>query len=91
MTSTQETPTTSTPTTGRTGLLLRLLGPGNERVHAAVILISCATLCACALVLAGAAAAGRSVSVEFSAAVGAVCGLAGWAYGKAKNAEVPIG
>ena len=91
MTLTPETPTTNTPTTGRTGLLLRLLGPGNERVHAAVILISCVGLVACALVLAGAAAAGKSVSVEFTAAVGAVSGLAGWAYGKAKTVEASIG
>ncbi len=67
-------------------LLLRLLGPGNERMHAAVILLTATTLCACALVLAGAAAGGRAVSVEFAAAVGAVSGLAGWAYGKAKVA-----
>ncbi len=67
------------------GLIRRLLGEGNERVHAAVILVSCVTLCACALVLAGAACAGRLVSVEFAAAVGAVSGLAGWAYGKAKQ------
>lgn len=70
------------------GLIRRLLGEGNERVHAAVILVSCVTLCACALVLAGAASAGRQVSVEFAAAVGAVSGLAGWAYGKAKQVGV---
>ena len=69
------------------GLIRRLLGEGNERVHAAVILVSTVTLCACALVLAGAAAAGKSVPVEFAAAVGAVSGLAGWAYGKAKSVE----
>lgn len=69
----------------RPGLIRRLLGEGNERVHAAVILVSTVTLCACALVLAGAAAAGKQVSVEFAAAVGAVSGLAGWAYGKAKQ------
>jgi len=85
---TPPTPTTKTLTTGLTGLLFRLLGRGNERVHAAVILTSCATLCGCALVLAGAAAAGKSVSIEFAAAVGAVSGLAGWAYGKAKTIEV---
>lgn len=75
----------SEPTAPHIGLIRRLLGEGNERVHAAVILVSCVTLCACALVLAGAAAAGRTVSVEFAAAVGAVSGLAGWAYGKAKQ------
>lgn len=72
------------------GLIRRLLGEGNERVHAAVILVSCVTLCACALVLAGAASAGRSVSVEFAAAVGAVSGLAGWAYGKAKQVGAAV-
>lgn len=65
-------------------LVLRLLGPGNERMHAAVILLTTVTLCSCALVLAGAAAGGRPVSVEFAAAVAAVSGLAGWAYGKGK-------
>ena len=77
-------------------MVSRLLGPGNERMHAAVTMITTITLCACALVLAGAASGGKQVSVEFATACGAVSALAGWAYGKAKQVEVaamtsPIG
>ena len=66
---------------------LRLLGPGNERMHAAVIAATTLTLCACALVLVGTIAAGKTVPAEFATAVGAVSGLAGWAYGRGKKAE----
>lgn len=65
----------------------QVLGMGNQRVHALVLMMSCATLCISVLILTFGPFFSKSVYGEYVAAVTALGALGGWAYAQGKSKE----